>query len=84
MLKEAEGSPNIVDLLENEGVQLVINTTKGKDALKASYSIRRTALDFHVPYFTTVSGANAVAASIIAMSENGLDVKALQDYNVPV
>ncbi|MGR3220317.1 MAG: carbamoyl-phosphate synthase large subunit [Candidatus Anammoxibacter sp.] len=82
VLKVAEGNPNIVDHLKNGEVQLVINTTKGKEALKASYSIRRTALDHHVPYFTTVSGARAVAESLSAVTRSGLEVKALQDYYV--
>lgn len=79
-LKVAEGRPNIVDHLKNEEVQMVINTTKGRDAMKASYSIRRTALDHHVPYFTTVAGARAAIDGITAMSKGELEVKALQDY----
>ena len=82
VLKEIEGRPNIVDYLKDGKVQLVINTTKGKDALKASYSIRRTALDNNVPYFTTVSGARAATESIKTMVRRKLDVMALQDYNL--
>lgn len=78
--KVTEGRPNIVDNLKNKEVQLVINTTEGKSAIEASYSLRRTALVYQIPYFTTISGAKAATEGISAMIKNELGVKALQDY----
>ncbi|HEY4587172.1 MAG TPA: carbamoyl-phosphate synthase large subunit, partial [Brevundimonas sp.] len=54
--KVLEGRPNIVDAMKNGEVQLVFNTTDGKQALADSFSIRRTALMMKIPYYTTASG----------------------------
>lgn len=80
VLKVIEGRPNIVDHIKNNEIQLVINTTGGKSAQEASYSIRRTALVYHVPYYTTVSGAIAATKAIEALKNGSLDVKPLQEY----
>src|SRR6056300_559838 len=42
--KVAEGRPHIVDMLKNEEIQVVFNTTEGKQAIADSSTIRRTAL----------------------------------------
>ncbi|MGQ3685265.1 MAG: carbamoyl-phosphate synthase large subunit [Candidatus Loosdrechtia sp.] len=81
VLKVIEGRPNIVDHIKNNEVQLVINTIEGKAAQKASYSIRRTALIHHVPYFTTVAGAVAAVKAIEALRNGSLDVKSVQEYH---
>jgi hypothetical protein len=54
--KVLEGRPHIVDALKNGEVQLVFNTTEGAQALADSLSIRRTALQMKVPYYTTMAG----------------------------
>ncbi|MBN9480054.1 MAG: carbamoyl-phosphate synthase large subunit, partial [Bordetella sp.] len=59
--KVLEGRPNIVDAMKNGEVQLVFNTTDGKQALADSFSIRRTALMMKIPYYTTASGSLAAA-----------------------
>jgi carbamoyl-phosphate synthase large subunit len=78
--KVLEGRPHIVDLIKNGGVQLVFNTTEGKQALTDSRSLRRAALLHKVPYYTTLSGAIAAAEGIKAYLAGDLEVKALQDY----
>ncbi len=78
--KVIEGRPNIVDHIKNNEVQLVINTTEGKAAQEASYSIRRTALVHRVPYFTTIAGAVAATKAIEALKNGNLDVKSVQEY----
>ena len=80
VLKATEGRPNIVDHIKNNEIQLVINTTEGKAAQEASYSIRRTALVHRVPYFTTVAGAVATTKAIEALKNGRLDVKPIQEY----
>ena len=78
--KVLEGRPHIVDAIKNGGVQLVFNTTEGKQALMDSRSLRRTALLHKVPYYTTLAGAIAAAEGIRAYLAGDLEVKALQDY----
>jgi len=78
--KVLEGRPHIVDALKNGEVQLVFNTTEGRQALADSLSIRRTALQMKVPYYTTMAGASASVAAIAALKEGALDVRPLQSY----
>jgi carbamoyl-phosphate synthase large subunit len=78
--KVLEGRPHIVDALKNGEVQLVFNTTEGRQALADSLSIRRTALQMKVPYYTTMAGAAASVEAIAALREGALDVRPLQSY----
>jgi carbamoyl-phosphate synthase large subunit len=78
--KVLEGRPHIVDAMKNGGVQLVFNTTEGKQSLVDSFEIRRTALMMKIPYFTTTAGALAAAQAIVATAEGPLDVRPLQSY----
>jgi len=78
--KVLEGRPNIVDAMKNGEVALVFNTTEGAKALADSSEIRRTALLYHIPYYTTVSGALAVTKAIAAMRAGILEVAPLQKY----
>ena len=57
--KVLEGRPHIVDMLKNGEVDLIVNTTEGKQAIADSATIRRTALQNKVYYNTTISGARA-------------------------
>ena len=78
--KVMEGQPHIVDAMKNGEVHLVVNTTEGEQSLADSKSIRRTALENKIPYYTTLAGAEAAVAAIVAMEENPLSVASLQDY----
>jgi len=79
--KVLEGRPHIVDALKNGEVQLVFNTTEGAQALADSMSIRRTALQQKVPYYTTMAGAAAATQAIAALREGSLEVAPLQSYS---
>jgi carbamoyl-phosphate synthase large subunit len=79
--KVLEGRPHIVDAIKNGEVQLVLNTTEGKQSIADSYEIRRTALMMKIPYYTTAAGALAAAQAITAGPESSLEVRALQSYN---
>ncbi|MBF0418431.1 MAG: carbamoyl-phosphate synthase large subunit, partial [Magnetococcales bacterium] len=79
--KVQEGRPDIVDMMKNGEVALVFNTTQGKRALAASFSLRRTALMTGIPYFTTVAGMRAAVEAMSAVRESELQCKALQDYH---
>lgn len=80
--KVGEGRPDIVDRLKSSEIEMVINTTIGKESIAASFSIRRTALLGSIPYFTTISGARAAVAGIVAAKEEGLGIKTIQEYHV--
>jgi carbamoyl-phosphate synthase large subunit len=78
--KVLEGRPHIVDAMKNGGVQLVFNTTEGKQSLLDSFEIRRSALMMKIPYFTTTPAALAAARAIAATAEAPLEVRPLQSY----
>jgi carbamoyl-phosphate synthase large subunit len=78
--KVTEGRPDIVDMLKNGEIQLVINTTEGKQAQQDSLSIRRSALQGKVYYTTTISGAEAVCLALRA--EASAEVRRLQDLHL--
>jgi len=80
VLKVSEGRPNIIDLMKNREITLVINTPSGKKTRSDSYFIRRTALDYEIPYFTTVAGARAAAEAIDALRNMEIQVQPLQEY----
>ncbi|MBX3480479.1 MAG: carbamoyl-phosphate synthase large subunit [Caulobacter sp.] len=78
--KVLEGRPHIVDAMKNGEVQLVINTTEGKQSLADSFEIRRTALMMKIPYYTTAAGAAAAAQAVASAPTEALDVRPLQSY----
>jgi carbamoyl-phosphate synthase large subunit len=81
VLKVSEGRPNMLDSIINRKVDLIVNTTIGKQAVNDSFHIRRTALDKQVPYVTTIRGAIAVAKAIEALKKGRIDVKCIQLYH---
>ncbi len=78
--KVLEGRPHVVDAMKNGEIDIVFNTTEGAKALADSYSIRRTALLYHIPYYTTLAGAMAVTKAIKAVKADILKVQPLQNY----
>ncbi len=78
--KVLEGSPHCLDAILAGRISMVINTPQGFGPQKDSYSIRRSALECRVPYFTTISGAEAAAEGVELMLREGLDVRPLQDH----
>ena len=62
--KVLEGRPHIVDMLKNGEIQVVFNTTEGKQAIADSSTIRRTALRHDVYCTTTIAGALAVCDAV--------------------
>ena len=76
--KVYEGRPDITDMMKDEAIHLVLNTTEGAQAVEDSKSIRSIALFDKIPYFTTAAGAYAAALAIKAQAEDEIGVKALQ------
>ena len=62
--KVVEGRPHIVDMIKNDEISMVFNTTEGKQAIKDSASIRRGAENHRVYYTTTIAGAEAVCMAL--------------------
>ncbi len=77
--KVNEGRPNAVDMIKNDQIQLIINTTEGKTAISDSFAMRREALQHRVAYYTTMAGARA-ACYALGELEAG-DVNCLQDLH---
>ena len=78
--KVAEGRPHIVDRIIDGEIALIFNTTEGWQSHKDSASIRASALNGKVPYFTTATASVATAEAIEALRSAELEVKSLQDY----
>ncbi len=77
--KVAEGRPHIVDLIKNDQIALIVNTTEGKQAIADSFSIRREALMRKVSYTTTLAAARATCQALREL-DNGT-VNCLQDLH---
>ncbi len=76
--KVYEGRPHIVDVMKDGGVQLVMNTTEGAQAVEDSRSMRNVALMEKIPYFTTLAASHAAALAMKAAREGELAVRSLQ------
>ena len=76
--KVLEGQPHILDAMINGNVQLVFNTTEGAASLADSASIRRTAVNRKIPYFTTLASSIASVQAIESMKDREISVRALQ------
>ena len=74
-----EGGAHIVDAIIENQINLVINTTKTQGSIRDSYSIRRTALTYNIPYYTTIAGAKIAVDTIEHLKNNSLKVNSLQD-----
>ena len=78
--KVSQGSPNIRDAILNKEIDLIINTSEGKQSAQDGYIIRRLAIELGIPYVTTLSGARAALNSIEAVQNNEITVKSLNEH----
>ncbi len=78
-LKVREGRPHIVDMIKNDEIDLIVNTTEGKLAIRESRSIRREAVLRKVTYYTTVAAARATCDALEHLGS--LEVNRLQDLH---
>ena len=79
--KVNEGTPNIVDLVHKKEVDLIINTPTGKQTVKDGFQIRRAAVDFSIPYITTIQAALAASDAIEAMKKGKITIKSMNEYH---
>jgi len=77
--KVREGRPHVVDMIKNDEVSLIVNTTEGKQAVRESRSIRREAVARKVTYYTTVAGARATCDALDHLGD--IEVHRLQDLH---
>jgi carbamoyl-phosphate synthase large subunit len=80
--KVREGRPHVVDMIKNEEISLIVNTTEGKQAIRESHSIRGAAVHRKVTYYTTMPGA--LATSYALDHRDGGSVNRLQDLHAGV
>ncbi|MBM9606043.1 carbamoyl-phosphate synthase large subunit [Desulfopila inferna] len=78
--KISQGRPHILDKLRDKQISWLINTSFGKRTTEDSYSIRRAALELHVPYTTTLSGAGATVRALQDLKHNIIGVKPVQHF----
>ncbi len=77
--KVGEGRPHIVDMIKNDEISLIVNTTEGTQAIADSGTIRSNALQRKVAYTTTLAGAEAMCLAM-AQGESSV-VNRLQDLH---
>ena len=77
--KVREGRPHIVDMIKNGEVDLIVNTTEGKQAIVESLSIRAEAVRQAVTYYTTLGAAVATCRAIEHLDDG--EVNRLQDLH---
>ncbi len=77
--KVREGRPHIVDMIKNDEIDLVVNTTEGKQAIRESNSIRREAVHRRVTYYTTLAAGLATCEALDHVDE--VEVNRLQDLH---
>ena len=81
VLKVHEGRPNIEDLIRSGLIQLVINTPVGSQALHDDAYLRRAALEYNIPTFTTIPGAKAALKAIKSLRINKIKTISLQEIH---
>jgi len=84
ILKMHEGRPHIVDSIKNGEIQLIINTPTGKQSKHDDSYIRKAAIQYKIPYITTVAAATAAAKGIEAFRKKQSEVKSLQEYHADI
>src|SRR6186713_2910478 len=77
--KVREGRPHIVDMIKNDEIAMIVNTTEGKTAIRESNSIRREAVHKRVTYYTTLAGALATCEALEHL--DAVEVNRLQDLH---
>jgi len=78
--KIKEGRPNAIDLIQSRKIDLVINTTDNRNSTEDDLKIRRYALEYSIPYITTIQGVQAALEAI--KSKNHIQVMPLQELYI--
>lgn len=78
--KISQGRPHILDKIHDNDISWIVNTSLGKRTTEDSYTIRRAALDYHIPYTTTSSGAGALVKGMQELRGNVQGVQPVQYF----
>jgi carbamoyl-phosphate synthase large subunit len=81
--KVKEGRPHIVDMIKSDKIDLIVNTTEGRQAISDSSTIRSSAEQHRVYYTTTMAGGSAVceALGFTRAVEGKIKVRSLQSLH---
>ena len=79
--KVQEGSPNVIDFMRKGEINLIINTPSGKYSRQDHMQIMRSALDYNIPYITTIQAAKASAMAIESMKKGDITIEPLSHYH---
>jgi carbamoyl-phosphate synthase large subunit len=77
--KVKEGRPHIVDMIKSDKINLIVNTTEGRQAISDSSTIRSSAEQHRVYYTTTMAGGNAVCEALEFGGD--IQVRSLQELH---
>jgi carbamoyl-phosphate synthase large subunit len=78
--KLQEGSPNVLDMMRHGEIRLIINTPQDRQSRQDHYQIMRAAVDFGIPYITTLQAARAAALAIDAIQHEKVTLEPLSHY----
>lgn len=78
--KVQEGSPNVIDMMRHGEIRLIINTPTDKQSRQDHYQIMRAAIDFGIPYITTIQAARAAALAIDAIKREKMTLEPIGHY----
>ncbi|MBU1404403.1 MAG: carbamoyl-phosphate synthase large subunit, partial [Proteobacteria bacterium] len=78
--KISEGRPHILDKIQDKQIQWIVNTSLGTRTTEDAYTIRRAALNYHLPYTTTIAGAESMVKAIGTMQQESIEAKSVQEY----
>jgi len=78
--KVSEGRPHILDKIQDKQIQWIVNTSLGTRTTEDAYTIRRAALNYHLPYTTTIAGEESMVKAIGTMQQESMEPKSVQEY----
>jgi carbamoyl-phosphate synthase large subunit len=78
--KVQEGSPNVLDMMRHGEIRLIINTPQSRQSRQDHYQIMRAAVDFGIPYITTIQAARAAALAIDAIKREKMTLEPISHY----
>ena len=82
IFKIQEGRPHILDAIKNRDIALMINTPAGEKSQADDGKIRRAAVQYGIPYTTTLAGAAAAVAGIESLKKDGsIRIRSLQEFH---
>ncbi|MBT8507725.1 carbamoyl phosphate synthase large subunit [Methanomicrobiaceae archaeon CYW5] len=79
--KVQEGSPNVIDLMRRGELSLIINAPTGKYSRMDHMKIMRAALDYNIPYITTMQAAYAATQAIVSLKKDQITIEPLSHYH---